>query len=110
MIEIQNYKPVNKGVVIATFNAKIQKWGDFIIRDLTLFEKNGSRWVSMPSKQYTNQAGEKKYFSYCLFENPDVAKKFNEKILEEVKILLMKNPSLGQAPKSITTPDNEVPF
>ena len=31
------------------------------IRDITLHEKDGQRWISMPSKEYTDKYGERKW-------------------------------------------------
>jgi hypothetical protein len=96
---IENYKPIHKGVIIATFNLKIPKWGNFLIKGITLFEKNGGRWISFPSQAYTNQQGEKKYSSHCYFEDKDMHVKFQEIVMEAIKSHLEKNPSLKNAPK-----------
>ncbi len=114
---IENFKPVYKGIILATFNLKVPKWGNFVIRGLTLWEKNGARWFSFPSQSFNNQAGEKKYAPHCLFEDKDMHIKFQELVMAAIKDFLDKNPSMRQAPVHKETqampqvPDQEgVPF
>ena len=61
MISISNYKEINKGSMVATFDATIVKW-EMTIRSMTLFEKDGKSWVYFPSRIY-EEDGQKKYYS-----------------------------------------------
>ncbi len=88
---IEHYKSINKGAVLGSFNIKVEKWGNFIIRDCTHFNKNGAEWISFPSKQYKTESGETKYFSYCLFEDKDVSQKFQNLVMLSLKSYLEKN-------------------
>jgi hypothetical protein len=76
-IEIINYKEINKGALKATCDVKMVKWGNFIIRGLAIFEKDGSRWVSFPSKEYEKD-GKKKWFPHCYFETDNMAEIFRK--------------------------------
>jgi hypothetical protein len=90
MIEILNLEVVNKGVLIAKFTAKMHKMGGLLIRECSLFESNGKRWINLPSRQYEVE-GKKKYYPYVAFENREMEEKFKGKIMEEViKLLKVK--------------------
>ena len=80
MIEIMNLEILNKGALIAKFNAKMQRMGGLIIRDCAIFESNGKRWITLPSRQYEHE-GKKKYYPYLAFEDRAVDDKFKEKIM-----------------------------
>lgn len=95
MIEVIKYKPVNKNALVGILDIKIPKWGNFIIRDISYFQKGNQRWVSMPARAYEKD-GEKKYYVYNLFEDINVMKKFQENIIEALGIYFRKNPE--QAP------------
>lgn len=69
MIEITNYKPVNKGCVVGTLNFNLEtvvngKKLKFFYNEVTLFQKNGHRWLNFASRTYEKD-GEKKYYPYC---------------------------------------------
>jgi len=81
MIEIINYKPVLNSVCLARFSIKIPKWGNFLIKDISLFSKNNHRWISFPSRSY-EEDGKKKYFQYNGFEDLQMMQSFQEKVLK----------------------------
>lgn len=91
MIQIENYKIKNKGALIATFSIKMEKWGNFVIRDCTHWKKNNQEWISFPCRPYDDN-GMKKYFSYFLFEDPQTMKAFQEKVLLEISQLSPQQP------------------
>lgn len=111
MIEITHYKSINKNSLIATFSVKMQKWGNFQIRDCTLFQKGSQRWMSYPSRKY-NADGKDKYFAFCGFEDRETNEAFQKKVLDAVDKYLITNPQ-PQDPtaqmKYIST-DDEIPF
>jgi hypothetical protein len=53
----------------------IETSSGLIIRDVTLHEKNGSRWVSMPAKQYEKD-GTKSWIPYIEFATKESQEKF----------------------------------
>lgn len=118
-MEILNYKHLNKGVVQATFTLKIPKWGDFLIKEMTLMEKGEMRWVNFPQRPYETESGEKKYYAYVGFENFDITKKFQAEVLKVVDAFLSdlarkqqeeeaRKFSISDAPKPVTYED--LPF
>lgn len=105
MIEILKFEMIEKGSLIARFHAKMHKWGGLIIKDCSLFESNGKKWINLPSRQYEVE-GKKKYASYLAYEDRSLDDKFKESILhaaEEHKNKL--------SPTISTSGENEdVPF
>lgn len=84
MIEITKFEMVNKGSLVARFNLKVTKWGGVVIRDCSLFESNGKRWVNMPSRQYEVE-GKKKYAPYIFYEDRETNDKFHETVIQAVE-------------------------
>jgi hypothetical protein len=112
MIEIQSYKEVNKNSLTGTFSIKIPKWGNFIIKDLCYFKKNTQRWISFPSRTYEVD-GQKKYHPYALFEDAQMMKSFQEKVLQALDEYILKNStSIDPVLNKNEVPNNqmEIPF
>jgi hypothetical protein len=87
MIEIVNYKPANHEVKQGSFNIKISKWGNFLIRELSYFKKGNQRWISFPSRSY-EQDGKKKYYAFNGFEDQKTFLSFQEKVFESLDAYL----------------------
>lgn len=90
-MEIVDYKPINKNAVQGKFNLKMPKWGNLIIRELTYFKTANKRWISFPSRQYEKD-GEKKYYSFMMFETLETANLFQEKLLTVLDQYLATHP------------------
>ncbi len=91
MIEITNYKVMNKGILVAFINIKIKKWGNFLINDISYFKKGDQRWISFPSRQYEKD-GVKKYAPYCRFEDSEMMQSFQEIILKSIDKWIQDHP------------------
>lgn len=79
-MKIQNYRSINKGALVSSFDIIIPKWGNFTIKECKLFQKNGQRFISMPSKEYEHE-GKKKYYSLVAFQEKDMFEKFSAQVL-----------------------------
>lgn len=79
-MEVLKYRSVDKGNLLGFLNLKVTKWG-VALNDLSVFQKNGHRWVNLPSRQY-EQDGEKKFFPYISFETKEMKDAFSKKVLE----------------------------
>ncbi len=83
-MEIEEYKELNKGSLVASFNIVVKEWG-LTIRNCTLFEKDSQSWVGFPSRPYDDpETGKKKYFSYIQFDEK-VKPRFESAVKEAVK-------------------------
>jgi len=94
MIEILKFELLNKGSLVAKFNVKMHKWGGLVIRECTLFENNGKKWVNLPSKAYESD-GKKKYMSYLFYEEKELDDKFKEMIKQAAEEMKEKCGNLG---------------
>ncbi|HEX4374910.1 MAG TPA: hypothetical protein VHZ50_16515 [Puia sp.] len=103
MIEIINFREIKKGCLDSKISVKIKEWG-FVINRIAVFNKDGKRWISLPSEMYEDN-GEKKYFSLVKFDDQKNMTKFQDSVLEELDKYCDKNkenPSVfGSAPKKV---------
>ena len=100
-MEINNYKEINKGCLVASFNVLIPQWG-LTLREYTLFEKDGKRWVSMPARQYKDAEGKNKNFPLVEFDKDKRAR--SETACLEKKSQLQPVPSTTESDDSTQLP------
>lgn len=74
-MHIVDFKPLNKGALTSQVSLKIPKWGNFIIKGIKVFEKEGSRWIAFPAFEYEKD-GKKQFYSHCAFESKDMMEAF----------------------------------
>lgn len=82
-MEIKNFKPKDKGALIGTFDIFFEKMG-MTIREVALFKNSSNMWLSFPARQYKDQEGQTKYYSYVMFDK-DNKEKFEQKCFELLK-------------------------
>lgn len=80
-MEITEFKPLNKGFLEAQVSLKIPKWGNFFIKGVKVFEKEGSRWITFPSHEYEKD-GKKKFYPYCGFETNEMLEAFRSQFFK----------------------------
>lgn len=90
MIEIIQYKPINKGSLQGTFSICVEKWGNLVIRDMGYFKKENNRWITFPAKMWEKD-GEKKYMVYLNFKETNTMKNFQEKVLQQLDLFIKNN-------------------
>jgi hypothetical protein len=107
-MKIQNYKEIRKGSILASFNLSLPKMSDLTIYGVTLFDSNGKRWVSMPSRAYDDpESGKKKYLAYIKFPDKDLNDRFNKLVLEAVEEhIRTQSPNV----KPLDNSDDDLPF
>jgi len=57
------------------------------IRNWTLYEKNGKRWLTAPSREYEKD-GKKKYFPLVGYEDKEANDQFLGRVMEALKEFL----------------------
>lgn len=107
MLEISKVQMINKGHLVAKCDVRIPTW-KFTIHGVTIFEKNGSRWVSMPSQQYEKD-GQKKFFPHCRFDDMDILEKFQAEVKKLFEAWLSTNAQIPKVEEKIYKQD-ELPF
>jgi hypothetical protein len=99
-MELMNFKTINKGCLLGKFDVKITEWG-LTIRGCSYFEKEGKRWVGMPSNRIENKDGSIKNFDHVVFDKGTRAR-FDAACLEKIKN--------GQYQSKQDQPNTKIPF
>lgn len=97
-MEIRNYKQINKGFVVGSFDLFVEKWG-IVIREMTFFSKDNKSWISFPSRQFVKD-NKKCYSPLIKFEKNEINGKFQDEIL---KLLTIQSPQDDDS-------NNDLPF
>jgi len=100
MIECVRYTPINKSTCLGLATVFVPKWG-VEITGISLHEKNGKRWVNLPSK-LVEEGEEKKYYPYVRFRDRELKDKFCELVKQAIDTHI--------ASHGDTSLDEEVPF
>lgn len=79
-IEIKEFRKFEKNTLRGFLTVLLHPSG-IEIRDITLHEKNNTRWVNMPSRPYQDEDGSTKYSYIIYFPNKDRAKQFQNAVL-----------------------------
>jgi hypothetical protein len=83
-MQITFVKEVNKGAFKCTVDVMMEKWGNFIIRRIKVFQKGSEQWINFPSESYEKD-GETKYYAYNMFKDQEMSKKFEAELLKLLK-------------------------
>jgi hypothetical protein len=101
-MEVSNYKRINVGALLGSFDVTIPEWG-LTIHECKLFEKDGRKWVGFPSRQYETAKGEKKRVEYVNL-NKESKSRFDAGCLKKLEALSL------QAPTSAIATTASMPF
>ena len=107
MLEVQNINAVQKGSLLATCDVHIIPW-QMTLHEVKIFEKGANRWLGMPSKEFTNDQGEKKYTELMTFDTDHVKNRFRNQIMGAIDKYLQENPEMK--PEDVIKEDDELPF
>ncbi len=90
MIVVTKYRAMQESSLKAYFSITIDKWGDFFIKDMKLFEKNGHKFVNFPDQKYEKD-GETKYSPYCGFAKREIKEAFEKEVLKAIEVFLSQS-------------------
>lgn len=108
MIEIENVYPIeNAGALVAKCDVRIVPW-KLTLRDVKIFEKGANRWIAMPSREYTDDTGVKKYVEMIGWDNETIKNRFRDQVMEVVNAYMAANPELKV--EDVIKEDAELPF
>lgn len=80
-VKITNFRTFSKNTLLGFFNILLTNVG-LEIRDATLHEKNGKRWICLPAKPYQDEAGETKYSYIIKFMDREKSDQFQTAVLK----------------------------
>lgn len=81
-VEVGQYREVNKGALKAFFSI-VEYPNGRKTTDCRLFEANGRRWFSFPTREFKKPGSEKtEYIPYISYIDKDYGEKFKEAVLE----------------------------
>jgi hypothetical protein len=83
-MECIEWKAYEKGLLRGFADINVEKWG-IILKGCKMFMKDGKRWVTPPSTEFTNEKGEKKYNPSLKFIDPEFVKAFSEKAVKAIE-------------------------
>ena len=84
MIEITKFRECHKNTLRGFLSVRLDKVG-LEIRDISLHEKNGSRWLAMPSRPYEDSEGNRKYAFILDWFDKDRKAQFEAEVLRLLK-------------------------
>lgn len=79
MITISNQRKLNKGALIGFFDVTLPS--GMKLNGCTLLEKDGRRWIGLPSKEWTKADGSKGYVPVVEIPDRDARDKFTAVVL-----------------------------
>lgn len=82
-MKITRFNKVSKGHLAGFFDLIINEFGAYL-NGCSLFIKGNQRWVNLPTKEYTNTEGEKKYSAIFGMVDEERQKEFKRVALETV--------------------------
>jgi hypothetical protein len=91
MIEITEFKLINKSSLQAQVSIKIPKWGGFRIKRIKVFEKDDSRWIMLPSEEYEKD-GKKKFYALNDFDTNEMSDAFRHSFFKVYDEYIAKIP------------------
>lgn len=116
-IEILEGKILMKGALYAKIKIYVASW-DLEIREVLVFKKGTEVWFNLPSKEFQDEDGQKKYMYYMRFGKSETHAGFQKVLRAEFDIWLAENEDKlmeAQQEKEVyeelhTPPDEEMPF
>jgi hypothetical protein len=79
---VTNPRRIDSGSLVGSFTIELPS--GIIIHDAKLFEKGTSRWIGLPSREYTKNDGTKGYFPVVEFRDRETSDKFKDAVLPHV--------------------------
>lgn len=107
MIEVSNINAVQKGSLLATCDVYIVPW-DMELNEVKVFQKGANRWLGMPAREFTNNAGEKKYIELVNFRKEATKNRFRSQIMGAIDKYLENNPDMK--PEDVIKEGDDLPF
>lgn len=109
-IEVINYKPFEKGSLVAFVDLYVPKMG-LEIYGCSIHRKDDGRWLNLPSKEYQDkETGETKWSSVIRFRDKDHFAKFCKAALHVVDEHVRQNQAPAPTQPMSNFVDEGMPF
>lgn len=112
---ITNYKSYQKGSLSAFFSVTLPS--GLIIHECKLFEKEGRRWIGLPSRSFTDKDGGTAYAPTMEFASRNDSERFREGVLRAIDGVTGEQKQAAPAtakpsgpPKARIPTEQEIPF
>lgn len=111
MIEILNCIQVNNHPYLkAKFSIKLPIGNNkMIIKDMSCFKKDNSRWITFPTRPYEKD-GQKKYYNFIMLDDPQQQNELNAEILNALDKFLQNDKNINSSNSQNDHTPNHLPF
>jgi DNA-binding cell septation regulator SpoVG len=79
-MRVRDWKPSQKNSLCGFFTLILPS--GLIIHDVMLFEKNGSRWINLPSRKFIDKQGKEGFKPILEFIGRTVSENFRDQVLK----------------------------
>lgn len=86
MVNITNLRRIDKGALVASFTVELPS--GLAVNECVLFEKEGRRWISGPSREFAKADGTKGRQPLVAFASREANDKFQALVLPAVEKVL----------------------
>ncbi len=94
-IEVVSFRKYNKNTLQGYATIRLTSIG-LEIRDCTVHEKNGSRWISLPSRPYEDEKGNQKWAYIIKFYDKDRWEQFQKTTVKALDTYLADKKNTGE--------------
>lgn len=109
---VTNFKPFAKGSLVGFFDVEFPS--GLILRECSLYSKDGKRWVNPPSRKFTGKDGETRYQRMVDFVSAKAANQFRDAAIAAIDAQQAKPEPASMPPpwppSSTTISDQDIPF
>lgn len=107
-MKIKEFRPFEKGFLKGFATIVLDKFAGLEINSVSVFDKNGVRWMSFPSRQYESE-GKKMYAGYLKFPDSGVMKRFQDDFFKELDAWIKANPVQPQGNQATQQGSQQAP-
>jgi len=105
-VECLEFKSCIKGCMLGFINLFVPKMG-LEIYGCTLWQKDGRRWINLPSREYKDENGEKKYMPVLRFREKAHYDAFVVAVKDAVDVWCKANP---RKEEEVEEPEQSSPY
>jgi DNA-binding cell septation regulator SpoVG len=87
-IRISNWRPIGKNTLVGAFTVHLPS--GLIIHDVMVHQKETGRWIQFPSREWTNQQGERQFMRFIEFDSRERSDAFRDLTLSALDAFLEK--------------------